>query len=99
MTPFNSSFVSHITLQNRLYAVFFAGTSGLGVFKDFILKVLHTLSAFCIKLLLSSSTPLVNSQSVLSKAVVCVSGMLCISKHLTFIGKGGHKFFHDPQGP
>ena len=86
VTPFNSLFVSCISLQNRFYAVFFVGTSSLSIFKDFTLKVLHT--------------PLVNSQGVLSKAVVCmlVSGILCISKHLTCISKDGHKFFNNPQG-
>ena len=100
VTPFNSLFVSCISLQNRFYAVFFAGTSSLSIFKDFTLKILRTLSAFCIKLSFSSSTPLVNSQGVLSKAVVCmlVSGILCISKHLTCISKDGHKFFNNPQG-
>ena len=87
-------------LQYDSTCVFFAGTSSLGVFKHFALKVLHTLSAFCIKLSLSSSTPLVNPQSVLSKAVVCilVSGILHICKHRNCISKGGHKFFHNPQG-
>ena len=100
VTPFNSLFVSCISLQNRFYAVFFVGTSSLSIFKDFTLKVLHTLSAFCIKKSFSSSTPLVNSQGVLSKAVVCmlVSGILCISRHLTCISKDGHKFFNNPQG-
>ena len=72
VTPFNSSFVSHISLQNRLYVFFFAGTSSLGLFRGLTLKAFHILSAFCIKVSLSSSTPLVNSQSVLSKAVVCM---------------------------
>ena len=35
-----------MSLQNKLYAVFFEGSSGLGVFKGFTLKTLHTLSAF-----------------------------------------------------
>ena len=96
--PFNSSFVSRISLQKRLCAIFFGGTSSLGVFRDFTLKALHTLSAFCIKLSLSSSNPLVNSQSVLRKYLcLFTSNILYISKHLTCISKGNRKFFHNPQ--
>ena len=56
--------VFRISPQNRLYDVFFDGTSGFGVFKGFYLKTLHTLSVFWMKLSLSSFTP-VNSQRVL----------------------------------
>ena len=45
-TPCNSFFVFRMCFQNSLYTVFFGGTSGLGVFKSFTLKTLHTLSAF-----------------------------------------------------
>ena len=45
-THFNSFFVFRMSLQNRLYAVFFDGTSGFGVLKGFTLKTSHTLSAF-----------------------------------------------------
>ena len=91
VAPFNSSFISRISLQNKLYVVFFAGTSCLGVFKHFTLEFFNTVIAFCIKLSLSSSTPQINSQSVLSKAVF-------INKNLARISKSGHKFFRNPQG-
>ena len=47
-------------------------TSDFGVFKDFTLKTLHTLSAFGMKLSLSSF-PLVNSQSVLRNFFMFIS--------------------------
>ena len=43
----------------------------LGFLRDFTLKVLQILGAFCIKLPQSSSSLLVNSQSVLQK-VLCM---------------------------
>ena len=99
VAPFNSSFISRISLQKRLCAVFFGGTSTLDVFRDFTLKALHTLSTFCINLSLSSSNPLVNSQSILRKYLcLFTSDILYISKHLTCISKGGRKFFHNSQG-
>ena len=42
----NSFLIFHMSLQNRLYPVFFDVTSDFGVFKGFTLKTLHTLSAF-----------------------------------------------------
>ena len=54
----------------RMYAIFLDGTSVLCVFKGF--KTLHTLSAFWIKLSLSSF-PSVNSQSVLRKLCIFIS--------------------------
>ena len=53
-TPCNSFLVFRMSLQKRLYTVFFDGTSDFGVFKGFTLKTLHTLSAFRMKLPLSS---------------------------------------------
>ena len=45
-TPCNSFLIFHTSLQNRLYAVFFDGTSGIVAFRGFTLMALHTLSVF-----------------------------------------------------
>ena len=44
--PCKSFLILRMSLQIRLYAVFFDGTSGLGDFRGFTLETLHTLSAF-----------------------------------------------------
>ena len=96
-TPCNSFLIVQMSLQNRFYAVFFDGTSSLGTVIAFTLNALHTLSAFWIKLSLSSFPP-VNSQSVLIKYCVFISDILFINeKHSTHISEADISFFMIPS--
>ena len=95
-TPCNSFLIFQMSLQNRLYAVFFDGTSGVFAFRGFNLMTLHTLNAFWMKLSLSSFPP-VNSQSVL-KIFACLSLTFFYQwKTLNPHQWGRHKFFMIPS--
>ena len=92
-TPWNSFLVFQISLQNRLYAVFFDGTLGFNVFKGFTLKTLGTLSSFWMKLSLSSFTP-VNSKWVLRNFCMFVIFYL-MKKPINHINEADISIFHD----
>ena len=77
-TPFNSFLILGMSLQNRLYSVFFDETSGLGAFH--LEDLTHTLSAFRMKMYLSPFPP-VSSQSVLRKFWMFISDIFVINKN------------------